>query len=97
MTGKQIYDPFEFSNAIKIITFTTIGSFISWRFLNSIYDNVCTPAIDTLVNADGANKYCIKFGDYYLRADIIIKEFIKWLILILLLMLAYNLINEQKN
>lgn len=86
------YDPFKFISQIEIFTIAIIGSFVTMKFLNSIYDNVYEPIIDNIVDTDDINQYYIKIGKYYVQGDTIIKEFIKWLILIIVLMFIYNLV-----
>ena len=94
-----IYDPVEFISKVELVTITIIGSFITLKFLNAIYDNLYEPTIDVIIDSEKSDKYYIKIGKYYIQAGMLIKEFIKWFILIMLLMLVYNIIkpNHKKN
>lgn len=87
----EIYDPLEFMNKIGILTVTIIGSFITWKFLNALYDNIYEPSIDMIINSEKTDMYYVKIGKYYVQIGMIFKEFIKWIILIIFLMIAYNI------
>lgn len=85
-----IYDPFEFIGKIELLTIAFLGSFITMKFLNSMYENIYEPAIDIIINSEDTNDYYIKIGKYYVQASGIIKELIKWVILLIVLMILYN-------
>lgn len=87
-----VYDPFEFVNKIELFTVTIVGSFITMKFLNAMYDNLYEPVVDVMIDSDKSDQYYIKIGKYYIQANLIIKEFIKWFVLIIILMLIYNLL-----
>ena len=91
---KPIYDPIEFISKVEIFTIAIIASFITLKLLNAIYENIYEPFINILVDDNQTDTYFIKIGDYYIQADIIIKEFIKWFLLILLLMIIYNFLRN---
>lgn len=86
------YDPFEFVNKIGLFTLAIIGSFITIKLLNAIYDNLYEPAIDIAIDSEKPDKYYIKIGKYYIHAGMIIKEFVKWFMLIIILMIIYNFV-----
>jgi len=88
---QKIYDPLEFMGKIELLTIAVIGSFITWKFLNSLYDNIYEPTIDVLVSCEKTEKYYIKIGQYYVQIGMIFREFIKWIVLIIILMIIYNL------
>lgn len=90
------YDPLEFINKIELLTIAIIGSFITMKFLNSIYENFYEPIIDEFIDSDKSDQYYIKLGKHYIQIGTIIKEFIKWVLLITLLMLVYNLLHLSK-
>ena len=96
MSTRPIYDPFEFIDKVELFTLAMLGSFFTWKFLNAIYDSLCGPVIDTIINSDKTDKYYIKIGTYYIQTDMIFREFIKWLVLILILMIIYNLLTKNK-
>lgn len=89
--SEPIYNPFQFISKVELFTIAIIGSFITMKFLNAIYENLYEPALDVVIDTEKSDKYYIKMGKYYVQAGMIIKEFIKWFILIILLMLIYNL------
>lgn len=89
---QKIYDPLEFVGKIELLTIAVLGSFITWKFLNSLYDNIYEPTIDVLVNCEKTEKYYIKIGKYYIQIGMIFREFIKWIVLIIILMIIYNLL-----
>ena len=85
------YDPIKFINKIELLTIAVIASFITMKFLNSIYENLYEPIIDVVVKSDHCEKYYLKVGKYYVQIGIIIKEFIKWVLLIIILMIIHNI------
>lgn len=88
------YDPLNFINQIELITIALIGSFFTWKLLNSLYDNVYEPSIDILIESGETNNYFLKIGEYYIHIGTIIKEFIKWFIVIMLLMFLHNMFKK---
>ena len=95
--SEPIYDPFHFISKWQLFTIAIVGSFITMKFLNAIYENYYEPTIDIVLDSEKTDKYYIKIGKYYVQAGAIIKEFIKWFILIILLMLIYNLFIRKYN
>lgn len=87
-----IYDPIEFVGKIELITIAIVGSFITMKLLNSLYENIYEPTIDSLVDSPKTDNYYIKIGSYYVQVASIVKEFIKWFLLILILMIIYNFV-----
>ena len=92
----KTYDPFEFIGKVGILTIAIIGSFVTMKFLNAIYDNFYEPAIDIVINSNNSDKYYIKIGKYYVQINMVIKEFIKWIVLIILLMIVYNIVMASR-
>jgi hypothetical protein len=95
MKNDQLYDPILFVSKIELVTITIVGSFITMKFINALYDNLYEPTIDLVVKSDYLDEYYIKIGKYYIQADTIVKEFIKWLALILILMILYNILQRK--
>lgn len=94
----QIYDPLKFVGEVGLLTMAFIISFVTWKLLNALYDNLYEPAIDTIISNDSTDKYYLKFGKQYIQLNNVFKEIIKWVIVILFLMLIHNIIKkiEQK-
>lgn len=93
---KQIYDPLEFVDEAELFTITMLASFVTLKFLNAMYENVYEPVIDAVMDSESTDKYYIKIGKNYIQIGMIIKEIIKWIILIVFLMIVYNLfMNKQ--
>lgn len=86
----KIYDPVEFVSKVEIVTIAMLGSFITWKLLNTLYDNLYEPTIEMLIQSEEADKYYLHIDKYYIQMGLIIKEFIKWLILLIVLMIVYN-------
>lgn len=93
---KPIYDPVEFINKGNIFTLAIIGSFITFKLCNCLYTNLYEPFIDTVVENESANLYYVKIGKSHIHLDIIFKEFIKWIVVIIFLMVIYNIVVEKK-
>ena len=88
---KATYDPFEFIGKVELFTIAMLGSFVTWKFLNAMYDNIYEPTIDIIMDSEQSDKYYIKIGKYYIQIGMIFKELIKWIIIIVILMLIYNI------
>lgn len=92
---KEIYNPIDFINKVELFTIAMLASFFTFKLLNSIYENIYEPSVDTIVNSEKTDKYYIKIGTYYVQIGMIFKEFIKWIILIIFLMLLYNFLVKR--
>lgn len=88
---ESIYDPLEFIYKIELLSIAIVGSFITMKFLNSLYDNLYEPTVDALIDAEKSDKYYFKIGKYYIQIGMVIKEFIKWILLLVILMIIYNI------
>ena len=91
-----IYDPIQFVCKIQILTIAIIGSFITIKFLNSLYENIYEPVLDNIIGSNQNDNYYVKIGKYYVQIGMVIKEFIKWLFLIVVLMIVYNIVVHRK-
>lgn len=90
----QIYDPLKFINEIGLLTMAFVVSFVTWKLLNTLYDNLYEPAVDTIVSNDHTDKYYFKLGKQYIQLNLVFKEIIKWIIVIIFLMLVYNVVKK---
>ena len=88
---EPIYDPFAFIGKIEVITIAIIGSFITMKLLNSLYEGIYEPMVDVLVDSKKTDDYYVHIGNYYVNIGVIFKEFIKWFILLIILMIIYNI------
>lgn len=91
MAPEPVYNPMKFLSTAEIVTIAVLASFVTMKLFNSIYENVYEPAIESVVESEKTQDYYLRIGKYYVQADILVKEFIKWLVVILLLMLLYNI------
>lgn len=91
MAPEPVYNPMKFLSAAEIITIAVLASFVTMKLLNVLYENLYEPAIESVVDSKKTEDYYVKIGRYYVQVDTIVKEFIKWIVLILLLMLLYNI------
>jgi hypothetical protein len=89
--GKTIYDPVEFINKANIITLAVIGSFITFKLCDCLYANLYDPIVGMIVDSKISHQYYVKIGNHYVHLDSIFKEFIKWIIIVIFLMLVYNI------
>jgi len=94
MTNNAIYNFIEFIQEHKVLTLTVIGTFASWRFLVVLYDKIYDPIADNILDANITDQYYTKICDKYIPIGIISKEFLKWFMMILLLMLIYNVLQN---
>ena len=89
-----IYDPIEFIDKIELVTITMIGTFATWRLLNVVFDNIYEPIIDNMISEKKTDEYYAKIGRYYIQIGIVMKEFIKWVIMLIFLMLIFNIMKN---
>ncbi len=85
---KSINDILKFSSELQIITIGTIAGIISFKFVSRIYEELYEPIIHSFI----PDEYCLKIssnGPFSIKYGIIIREFIKWIILIILLILIH--------
>uniref|UniRef100_A0A6C0LTC7 Uncharacterized protein n=1 Tax=viral metagenome TaxID=1070528 RepID=A0A6C0LTC7_9ZZZZ len=90
-----IYDPFKFIGQIELFTMTVLGSFVTWKLLNALYDNFYELIIDIIVESGESDKYFMKIGKHHVQIGVIYKEFIKWIFIIIILMFGYNVIVKK--
>ena len=91
---KITYNPLKFATRAEIFTLTVIGSFVTIKLINSMYENIYEPAIAMCMPTKD-QQYFIKIGRTYLQINLIIEEFAKWIILIVILMLVFNFITHR--
>jgi len=91
LSANIIYNPIEFVQEIELFTVAMIGSFASWRLMNIIYDNIYEPIVDVMIDGEKTDKYYAIIGRYNIQIGIVVKEIIKWIIMIIFLMLLYNI------
>lgn len=86
----SVHDPFHYISKTEMFTVVVLTSFISWKFLNVLYEQVYQPTIEGLIDTYDAKNYYINIGPNGIPIGKFILEFIKWLILIIVLMVIYN-------
>jgi len=88
---KYVTNIFQFSSELEFFTIATIAGIISFKFINKIYEELYDPIITSIIPDDSCMQtYYI--GNVPVRYGVIMREFIKWILLIMLLMLLYNYI-----
>ena len=85
-------NPIAFISGLELFTATIVGGFISWKLLNSIYDNLFIPVYDSTVETNNAENYYVNIGPDGMPIGKLIHEIIKWIILIIILMVFLYLI-----
>jgi large-conductance mechanosensitive channel len=93
--GKHKYNPIEFVVTIELFTIGVLGSFVTWKLLNVCYENLYEPCIDYALENKDYDKYYINIGTNKLKVGYLIKEFIKWIVIIIILMIVYNWYNDK--
>ena len=91
MKTTKFYNLFEFVSHAEIFTIAMIASFASWKLLNVLYEDVYDPTIDILIDDNHCEKYIIEINNYEFKIGLLMKEFFKWLIVIILLMICHNI------
>ncbi len=91
MSNKHIYNPIEFLGTVELFTIAMIASFASWKLLNSFYEDVYEPMIDIVLDDDQCQKYVVQTSQFEIRAGVLLKEIFKWIIIIIILMIAHNI------
>jgi len=87
--GGKTTDPINFLKQMEVFTVVVICSFISWKLLGSIYDNLFIPSFDSLIKTNNADNYYLDVGPNGLPLGKFFHELIKWIILIILMMVIY--------
>ena len=88
---EPIYDPFTFVGKVGLLTIAIIGSFVTMKLLNSLYEGIYEPMVDVLVDSKRTDDYYLHIGNYYVNIGMVVKEFIKWFLLVILIMIIYNI------
>ena len=95
--GKHKYNPIEFITTIELFTIGVLGSFVTWKLLNACYENIYEPYIDYVLENEDCDKYYINMGTHKLKIGYLMKEIIKWTVIIIFLMVIYNWANDIEN
>jgi len=85
----NIKDPIQFFKKMELFTIAIVASLISWKLLNSIYDNFYQPIVDSVIDDDNAQSYYIDTGKTTIPIGKFINDIIKWLIIFIILMIIY--------
>ncbi len=91
---EYITNIFRFSSELEFLTIATIAGIISVKFVNKLYEELYEPMLHTIIPDD----YCLKIyhvGKVPIRYGILMREFIKWVLLIIMLMLIHNYIQKK--
>jgi len=90
---KTYLNPFKFTSNFELLTFTVVGAFITWKFINALYEDLYEPIMDYIMPDTKCQKNDIVIKKIKFKVGFIIKEIIKWFILILILMVVHNIIH----
>lgn len=94
MEHQHVYDPLEYVKNYELLTFVSVGSFVTWKLLNVMYEQLYEPIIDIVIPKSFCEKHIIKIKNNKIQVGYIYKEIIKWLVLIILLMILHNIISR---
>lgn len=92
---KHIYDPIEYVQNYELLTFFTIGSFITWKFLNVLYERVYEPIINSVIPDSTCEKHYVLLKENKIKIGYVYRELVKWITLIFLLMILHNIITSN--
>lgn len=92
----HVYNPLEFTSLVEVFTFTMIASFFSWKLLNSFHDNIFDPWIDEVIDDPDCEEYYILMGESKLKVGKLLKEIMKWIMIIIVLMIIHNFLVKYK-
>ena len=90
------YDPINFMKGVKIFTIATLAGFATWKLSNTLYDHLYEPAINVAMDSDHTDKYYIKIGNEYKPIGMIVRDVFKWIFVIIILMIIYNVLSENE-
>lgn len=82
----------KLNKQLKLLVITVIGSFITLKLLNALYDYLYEPVIGTMIHNNGADKYYFVIGDYYVQASQLVEIVIRYFVFIIILLLLYNIV-----
>lgn len=80
--------PLDYVIKTEILTIIVIASFVTWKFFNSIYDNILTPLFDGLTDNRNETHY-IHIYKKKINVDMFVTEFIKWIFLISIICIVH--------
>ena len=83
-------DPISYAIEQKWLSFAVIGSIFTWKLISSLREYIFDPILDQALPDKKFNIFDIPLGDEQLRLGALLKEFIKWIIVILILYLIYK-------
>jgi len=89
---KHIYDPIEYIQNYELLTFVTVGSFVTWKLLNVLYEDVYEPILNNAIPNSTCEKHYVFLHDNKIKVGYIYREIIKWIVLIILIMILHNII-----
>jgi hypothetical protein len=89
MKKKLITNPFLFSNELGFLTLASIGGFTTFKFMNKLYEELYEPIIVYML-PDNKCKQELNISDLNIRIGILMRDFVKWFVIILIIMLIYH-------
>ena len=95
--SRAIYSPFKFTRELEIISIAVIASFVTMKLLNGLYEHVYEPVITRCIMKNDTKKYYLIINDTYFKLGNIVEEISKWVIIILLLMIVYNIYKNYQS
>ena len=87
-----VYDPVVFVSKVKIFSLAVVGSFVTMKLINSLYDCLYEPVINNWIKPTYSENYYLPIGRDMVKIDSLVKDILKWLILIIILMIIYNML-----
>lgn len=85
----------DFTSAeLKFLTLATIAGIVTFKFLGRLYDEVYDPIMHSII----PDEYCTQIyyiGNVPVRPGYAMREFVKWLVLVIIIMFIYNLIKKN--
>jgi len=92
--SKEIYDPVKFFGHIDLITVSILGSFVTYKFITSVYEYLYEPVFDVFVDTRTTENYYLKLKNNYIKMASIVKAFVLWIFSIIILMIVYNMYHK---
>lgn len=89
--NSNYYNPVKFTSSVNILTIAMVGGYISWRLMNALYEELYNPLMNSLIPNEECRKHFLKIKGHRVNVGIILKEFVKWLVLVIVLMIIYNI------
>ena len=85
----SIQNIFKTLNDLEFLSIATIGGVVTFKFITNLYDEIYTPLIDHFIPTTNCS-HIYYIGKIPIRCGIVVRDIIKWIVIIMLLIIIYH-------